>query len=105
MGNRTKIICERGKFFIETGSSRSFHTFLRGSAESIIKYTSAILILRIIELMDSGNKDAAVSLWTTVCKVADPIPSRNKRLFIFLISYVTFAVMATFAFIHTLFFV
>jgi hypothetical protein len=102
MSARTKAICERGKFFIETGTSQSFLQFLRASSGRIRRYMPIVLVQRIADLINSGDRDSAITLWTKVCIDADEGPKRTKRILLFYLSYVVIGFMALYAFIRTI---
>jgi len=102
MSARTKVICERGKFFIETGSGTTFLKFLHNSSGHVIKYTPFFLIQRIADLINQGDRQSAITLWTKVCVEADAIPQKVRRIFLFYLTYAVIGFMAVYAFIRTI---
>lgn len=102
MSVKTRVICERGKFFIETGTARSFKNFLQNSARNIRRYIPASVLKRIEDLINSGDKETAVTLWIKACEVADSEPIRRRKIAIFYISYIIIGIMATIALLRTL---
>lgn len=102
MSVKTRAICERGKFFIETGTASGFKKFVRGSAKKIAQYVPDIWLGRIEDLINKGDRDGAVLLWVQVCHEADTVPSRRRRILIFYISYFAIGLMALYAFLKTL---
>ena len=79
MSTETKVICERGKFFIETGTPHSFFKFVENSSNAIYRYIHPIFIVRIGALIDQGDRDNAILLWTNVCALAEGEPVRRRR--------------------------
>lgn len=102
MTARIRTIQERGKFFIETGTAKTFNRFLSCSAHKIIKYVPESVLKRIEDLIKAGDIDSAVALWMKACEMADNEPFRRRKLLFFYISYTLFAVMAVIAFLRTL---
>lgn len=97
----TRTICERGKFFIETGTADTFNKFLQFSDIHIRIHRDIpqAFLDRIEELIDSGDRDRAVILWVKACQVADVKPIHRRRALWFLISYLFVAGMAIYAFL------
>jgi len=102
MSVKTRAICERGKFFIETGTAPGFKKFVHYSAKKIAQYVPGIWLGRIEDLINKGDRDGAVLLWVQVCHEADNMPSRRRRLLFFYISYLVIALMALYAFVKSL---
>jgi len=102
MSAATEVICNRGRFFIETGSSYQFKQFLSRSAEKIVRAVPEVLLKRIEDLINQGNRDDAVTLWIKVCAVADELPARRRRVIFFYISYFVIGATAVIALIRTL---
>lgn len=102
MSAKTRTICERGKFFIETGTARSFKNFMRDSALRIAKYIPESVLKRIEDLINSGDKETAITLWMKACEVADLEPSRRRKLLIFYVSYFAIGIIALLALLRTL---
>lgn len=102
MSAQTKVICERGKFFIETGTVDTFNKFLHLSADTLRRDIPEMILLRIEDLINQGDKDSAVVLWTRACKMADEKPARRRRAILFIISYFVVAGMALYAFLKVL---
>lgn len=73
MSTGCKTIFERGRFFIETGTARSFNIFCAGMG-GIIKYIPKLILRRIEGLIKDNNRDGAVALWAHACKIADKAP-------------------------------
>lgn len=99
MGVRARVICERGKFFIETGSAGSFKKFVGTSAGKLSRYIPSMLINRIENLINQGNRAEAILLWEHICVQADNAPSRYILFMAFSISYMVFGLMALYAFL------
>lgn len=87
MNTNTKNICERGKFFIETGTASTFKKFVYYSAQKIIQYVPGVWLNRIEDLINSGDRDKAIFLWVKVCCKADSMPSHYRRILVFYTSY------------------
>jgi len=102
MSVQTKVICERGKFFIETGTSDTFNKFLSLSAQKLQRDIPQGILQKIEDLINSGDKDKATVLWTQACKLADVKPIHYRRVMLFLISYLVVAGMALYAFLKAL---
>lgn len=102
MSVKTKLICERGKFFIETGTASGFKKFIKHSAPKITRYMSSIWFDRIVDLINKGDIDNAINLWIQVCREADTIPSHRRNVLIFYISYLVIFLMALYAFLSVL---
>lgn len=102
MSVKTKIICERGKFFIETGTVSGFKKFIKNSAQKITRYMPSIWFDRIVDLINKGDIDSAVNLWIQVCREADTIPSHRRNALIFYISYLIIFLMSLYAFLRVL---
>jgi hypothetical protein len=102
MSAQTRVICERGKFFIETGTVDTFNKFLSLSAQRIRRDIPHTILQKIADLINQGDKDRAVVLWTQACQVADVKPPHRRRTLLFLISYLVVAGMALYAFLKVL---
>lgn len=103
MSTRTKVICERGKFFIETGTGQTFKKFLRNSSGQLYNYIPGVLMQRIADLINIGDRDSAITLWMKVCVDADAAPHKIRKIFLFYLSYIIIWFMALYAFIRTIF--
>lgn len=104
MSTDTKAICERGKFFIETGTVNTFNKFLQFS-DTHIRIRRDIpqeFLNRIVDLISEGDRDGAIILWTRACQIADVKPTHRRRTMIFLISYLLVAGMALYAFLKVI---
>lgn len=101
MSISTKVVCERGKFFIETGASDTFRKFVSNSANNVIKYVPVSVINRIYDLIDAGNRSDAITLWIKACEVAYYIPMRRNRQFVYAAAYLFLFAIALAALIRT----
>ena len=100
MSVKYKSIFERGRFFIETGSARSFETFWKG--QSAIKYIPQFMLKRVEDLIDV-DKTMAVTLWLKVCEGANAAPQKIRKEIIHYFLHVIFGGMALYAFLHSFF--
>jgi hypothetical protein len=104
MSARAKTLYERGRFFIESGGAPSFRSFINMLKFDIIgRYMPDIVIKRIVDLINTGDTDRAVTLWMRVCAEADSMPSRTRKVALFYLSYAVIAIMALYAFVNTFF--
>lgn len=101
MSSKSKVLCERGKFFIETGTSKTFKNYIRDSAGQLSRHIPSVVLIRIENLINSGDRDSAITLWTKACEVADKEPGRKMWSLLFFISYVTFIIIALTALLRT----
>ncbi len=101
MSNHSKVLCERGKFFIETGTANTFKKWIQKTGGAT-RYIRPLLISRIASLINTGERDNALILWTKCIEDADAVPSRVRRVLFFYASFLVVAAMATYAFLHTL---
>jgi len=97
MSTDTRAVCERGKFFIETGTAVTFNGFLQ-SARHIRRKIPHAFLEKIEDLINDGEKDRAITLWIRACQMSDIKTTNRKRTLLFLISYFVVAVMALYAF-------
>lgn len=102
MSAHARVICERGKFFIETGSTHTFRKFLKYSSGRLHHNIPIEILNRIVDLINEGNRDSAITLWTEACRIADMKPASRRRAILFLISYFAVAGMALYAFLKVL---
>lgn len=77
MTDKYRVIFERGRFFIETGKSKSFHAFYTSCR--IIRNTPTFLLKRIEDFMNMGDRDAALTLWMRVCELPAQSSTRVIR--------------------------
>lgn len=70
MGKKAKILFERGRFFIETGTARGFAMFVE-KCGGLVRLIPGFVLKRISDLMDSGDRTTAVTLWMKACEEAD----------------------------------
>lgn len=98
----TKDICERGRFVIETGSVRSFRSYLKNSAARVTKYIGNTVISRIEDFINTGDRDSATTLWVHACEVAEAMPTRILLRMIIIAVQAAVAAIATVALFRTL---
>ena len=79
-----------------------FKKFLKNSSWRVRKYIPKVLVQRIADLINSGDRDSAVTLWTKVCMNADMAPHRALKVFLFRLSYMIIGFMALYAFIQAI---
>jgi hypothetical protein len=101
MSVRCKSIFERGRFFIETGTAKTFQLFYDNS-DGIIRYVPEFMIRRIADLIDHNDKDSAVTLWMRACLNADRAPMVMKMKLIHYTINIVIALMAIYAFFKVL---
>jgi hypothetical protein len=102
MSFELKVICERGKFFIQTGTSNTFLKFLNSSVKKFQQDIPSIALQRIIDLIDNDCRDEASILWTRACEIAGARPAHRRRTLLFFISYGIVAGMALYAFLRVI---
>jgi len=73
MSSQCKVVFERGRFFIETGTARGFGVFYTHNY-GIVKYIPFFMLKKIESLINENNKEAAVALWFHACEIADRVP-------------------------------
>ena len=86
MSCKAKNIYERGKFFIETGTTQSFKHFLLNSAKELLTHTPAIVIFTIEELIANESRDEALKVWKKTCADIDR-PTRSSKILILCTTY------------------
>jgi len=81
MSVQCKVMFERGRFFIETGTAMSFNIFHTRNM-GLIRYVPAFLLKRIEGFIISDNREAATALWFHACEVADGTPRLLHKVLI-----------------------
>ena len=87
MSSNCKVIFERGRFFIETGSAKGFSVFFNNGS-GILKYIPPTIIKRIEDLIRSNNTDTATALWTQACTNADKATTVLFRRYLHIIIHI-----------------
>ena len=103
MSIRCKSIFERGRFFIETGTAKAFHLFYQNGT-GIIRYIPEFMIKRIMDLINRGDKDSAITLWMKLCMDADRVPIIIKAKLVHHLIHLVIGLMAFYAFIKVILF-
>lgn len=93
---------ERGRFFIETGTARSFQLFYENGS-GLIRYIPEFMVSRIIDLINRGEIDTAVTLWMKLCMDADRAPIVIKTKVFHCAVHLIIGVMALYAFLKVIF--
>jgi hypothetical protein len=101
MSNKSIVVFERGRFFIQTGSARSFYIF-HNDAGGIIRYMPRAILKRIEDLINRGDRDSATTLWLKACESADLAPLRIKHNLIHWGIHILIGGIALYAFIKVL---
>lgn len=104
MSKRAKVAFERGKFFIETGTAKTFASWVARSLDrNFVRGMPEAVIYRIGNLINQNNRDDAVTLWMHACRSADVQPMKRKLSMVVGGYLVVVGFMATYAFVRTLF--
>ena len=101
MSGDCKVLYERGRFFIETGTARSFSTWAKQN-DKIRKYVPRALLLKVSNFINGNDKDAAVALWFRICKLVDDAPLKITKSITLNILKLVIAGMAIYAFFSVL---
>jgi len=95
-------VFERGRFFIETGTARSFQLFYENGS-GLIRYIPEFMVSRIIDLINRGEIDTAVTLWMKLCMDADRVPIVVKAKLFHYTIHLIIGAMALYAFLRVIF--
>ncbi len=101
MSTECKTVYERGKFFIETGTAKNFSTIFNNK-DGMVKYIPNFMFKRIEDLMKSGDKDKATTLWMKVCERASMAKWKSILQILDLVFKVIVAGMAFYAFLKVI---
>ena len=99
MSGRCKLVFERGKFFIESGTIRGFQSFY-DNGSGIIKYIPRTIIKRIIQLINNNDKDEAMLLWMLTCISADRTPRVIIHKIVYFIFRIIFNIILVYMFVQ-----
>ena len=90
MSARSRVLFERGRFFIETGTATFIKQWLQQNRRALAAIPEEV-ISRLEYFVTIGDKDSAANLWLHMCKIAD---TARIRLLWSLASYLFHAALA-----------
>jgi hypothetical protein len=102
MSTRCRSVFERGRFFIETGTAKAFQLFYENGT-GLVRYIPEFMVSRIVDLINRGEKDTAITLWMKLCMDADRAPVVIKAKLLHHTIHLVIGVMALYAFIRVIF--
>lgn len=102
MGNKCKSLFERGRFFIETGTVKHFNVFHKNN-NNAVKYIPDFILKRIEDLIKTGEKDKAVTLWMKACECADKAPIQITKDALSILFHLSVTGIAIYAFLKVIF--
>jgi len=70
MSVQYKVLFERGRFFIETGTARGFNIF-HAHAGGLVRCIPVFVLKNIERLITLNNIEAATAIWSYACESAD----------------------------------
>lgn len=101
MSDNSRVLFERGKFFIETGTGSSFIRFWKNQQRHhIIRRIPEYILKRVADLIDGGDTTKAVTLWMKACENADMIPRRTQVVAAGILVRIALAAMTIYSFIY-----
>jgi hypothetical protein len=100
MSSRCKVIFERGRYFIETGNTKSLRLILGNN--KIFRYIPELILRRIENLIDNGDRESATALWMKACETADTTPKRLWMATVYFGLQLVVAGIALYSFIYIL---
>ena len=101
MSQDCRVIYERGKYFIETGTSSTFMNWVVLNTK-IVRYTPEFILKRISDFILKDDKESAITLWLLVCQNATLGPKKIVLNILSIIFHVIIAGIAVYSFINIL---
>jgi hypothetical protein len=98
MSDRCKVIFERGRFFIESGTPHALKKIL-GRGNKLLSYIPNYVFERIEHYVADNDKRSAVLLWAKACEEADKWPTRLILASMVFVFHAMIAIVAVYGFV------
>jgi hypothetical protein len=101
MSTRAKVLFERGRFFIETGTAASFLGWLKSNSGPLWVIPNS-LIMRMGHFIEVGDRDSATNLWMHICETIDTANIRLTWKIFSVIAHIIIASIAIYTLVYTI---